>query len=276
MRVEFFEKWVRRVGAHCALGAMVGLAGMMPTSASAWVATAIDDQGHTFTYGNAETADDARAHALARCLKARGEAAGCQPWAAANAKSIVIAKGIRSTGEVEVVETNHEDPIYAAEGALAHCAKRARDCRIVLAEWDRGPTWASAARAGNRIAVSLDNSTELEARTRALEECQGISKQGSECEVIGPATRSGQSWYSQAHQAGEGIANRETGLFVSPTSLADAERKVLMYCGEDYGACELTHSGEKKGVVEAVAELKQVQAQVQALEAGPAHYFSAR
>lgn len=218
MKVKLFRRWTLRTWQHAGVGVMLGLVCMAPTGANAWVATAIDDKGHTFTYCNAETAEDARAHALARCLNARGENAGCKPWAADSGKAIVIVKGIRSTGAVEVVENNHVDPAYAARAALAQCGNRARGCRIVLAEWDRGPTLASAARGGNTVALSLDNATESDALARALDECRRTNDKRSECEVVGAVTRSGQAWYAQAHQIGEGLADRATGFYMSPNS----------------------------------------------------------
>ncbi|MBJ7262295.1 MAG: hypothetical protein JHC61_00510 [Burkholderiaceae bacterium] len=105
------------------------------------------------------------------------------------------------------------------EGALAHCVERAQDCRIVLVERDREPIWTSAARGGNAIALSLDKMPPNGMLAPVLWKHASASvRQSSECEVVGAATQSGQNGYALAHRVGEGLTERETGVFMSPRS----------------------------------------------------------
>lgn len=147
--------------------------------ASAWTAVAhSNDNGSTSTHHNASSAAEANQKALEGCSK-MGLNCVLVGDAEAGPGAMIIAKGDNGMSRVF-----SRDIDKGVQDVKQRCAKKYKNCKVVSASWDKGPTWASVALGDDAFYVTYNSSSQEKAAQDAIKQCeQKVSKPGS-CKTV--------------------------------------------------------------------------------------------
>lgn len=149
------------------------------SQAGAWTAVAhSSDNGATFTQHNTSSAIEANQKALEGCSK-MGMNCVLVGDAEAGPGAMIIAKGDNGMSRVF-----NRDIDKGVQDVKQLCAKKYKNCRVVSATWDKGPTWASVALGDDAFYVTYNASSQEKAAQDAIKQCEHkVSKTGS-CKTV--------------------------------------------------------------------------------------------
>ncbi len=225
------------------LGIVSAIIALQATPAMAWGAVAAYDQRIVYLSVNSATPEAAKKEALEGCNNFTGKTCDWVSFSAVRT-AIVVSKPMHNQG---IYVSADPDPLVAAKSALRMCRIDYKECGVIGAAWDSGPTWWARAEGDNADYIHMDVDTEAEAHRLALQGCEEmVSKKGT-CKVAGSG--SGHGWVAVAETAE--LFWRGYG-----ETKAEATKDALKKCEKE--GCKITKTIENRGNVPEPASMKKV------------------
>jgi hypothetical protein len=202
---------------NCVTTMLACLAILVPAQALAWTALAYSpEQGVSYLYYMAKSAEEAEKEALAGCKRA---ANGC--LLLGETRDGPLATMVVS-GEQAVARGSDADPRQAFQRAMHECQRLDTGCRLVSAAWDRGTHIMGVAIDQETAWVGSSQSTESAAREEALGRCRAASRKPDACTLF--HVLNGPGWVAVAR------GTTATGVGLSVRSSDIAVRNALAEC----------------------------------------------